>query len=113
MKRYGIWYYYTNFQDFPEELENFDYGFGDSIFKKCEHLKIYTMERNNPVYKDFSHYWIVIEQVIGKVKTFAACRDQIRTQPKSDQTKMRQVHNMCWIIRSVFVNESYQVTTAQ
>ena len=70
------------------------------------------MGRGESAHKDFSHYRIVIEQTIGKIKTFGACRERIRTHPGSDQTVMHLNHEKCWTIASAFVNEYYQVTTA-
>ena len=63
------------------------------------------------MHKDFSHYRIVVKQTIGKIKTFAACRDRIRIKPGTDQTNMKERHQMCWTIVSVFVNDFYKVTT--
>ena len=63
------------------------------------------------MHKDFSHFRIVVEQAIGKVKTFAACRDRIRMKPGKNQDSMKTQHQMCWTMGSVFVNEFYQVKT--
>ena len=54
------------------------------------------------MHNDFSHYRIVVEQTIGKIKTFAACRERLRMKMGNDQTDVK-THHMCWTIASVFV----------
>ena len=63
-----------------------------------------------PIHNDFSHYRIVVEQTIGKIKTFAACRERLRMKPGNDQTDMKTHHHMYWTIASVFVNEFKVIT---
>jgi prefoldin subunit 5 len=44
-----------------------------------------------------SHHRIVIEQLINRIKSFAACREKLRMKTSNEEVLLR-VHHQLWVI---------------
>jgi len=85
------------------QLNNFEFGFGDGIFANSQEYHIYTLkERKTQAHRNFSHFRIQVEQSIEKIKNFAVCSSKLRT--KTNNLQAIAFHHQSWTIIAALVN---------
>lgn len=88
-------------------LSSNEWGFGDNGFKGLHIHGINIADppkRGEPLYKKFSHYRIIIENVFARMKDWRCVREQIRMR-LVDEHDLLTTHHYMWTVVAVFIND--------
>src|SRR5690606_28299315 len=87
------------------QLEEDEYGFADGGFDglSAQGLRIITptTKRDDPLYSAQSHFRILIEQRIGDLKDWRACKEQWRSPITEDS---KEEHHRVYVVVAAILN---------
>jgi hypothetical protein len=91
-------------EKFLTQLETHERGFGDAGFVGLSDFQVFsTPTEQTPLRNAFSHFRIIVENVIANLKDWAICRERLRI-PVDLTGTIQLFHRKAWTIASVLSN---------
>lgn len=99
-----------NRSEWYDTYDRDEWGLGDSGFSglAADGCNIFASPNiHQPIFKLHASLRVRVENALAHIKQFSATRAKLRIPPKKEQ-KLLKLHNMCWTIAAVFVNEFHR-----